>query len=75
MSPEDRQAMIENMVSGLSTRLKENGGTKDEWTRLITSRRQLGQNELLAQEIEIMKKQFEDRPALIEQILGDMPNE
>lgn len=75
MSPEERQAMIENMVSGLSTRLKENGGTKEEWTRLITSRRQLGQNELLAQEIEIMKKQFEDRPELIEQILGDMPNE
>lgn len=35
MSPEDRQAMIEGMVQGLSDRLATEGGTAQEWGQLI----------------------------------------
>ena len=35
MSSEDRQQMIEAMVSQLSERLDQEGGTADEWVRLI----------------------------------------
>ncbi len=70
MSPEDQQAMIDNMVSGLSARLRENGGTAQEWQRLIKARQVRGEDALLSEELEIMKKQHEDRPDMIEQILG-----
>ena len=35
MSAEDRQAMIESMVSGLAERLEAEGGSVEEWIRLI----------------------------------------
>lgn len=35
MSAEDRQAMIESMVAGLSERLRAEGGDVNEWARLI----------------------------------------
>ena len=37
MSETDRNAMIANMVDGLETRLNAEGGSVDEWSRLITS--------------------------------------
>ena len=37
MSTEDRQAMIATMVAGLSERLTTEGGTPEEWARLIRS--------------------------------------
>ena len=37
MSPEDRQAMIEGMVAQLGERLATEGGTVEEWARLISS--------------------------------------
>ncbi|MEM7745231.1 MAG: c-type cytochrome biogenesis protein CcmI [Pseudomonadota bacterium] len=45
MSPEDRRAMIEGMVGGLEERLTEDGGTAEEWLRLITSYARLGRME------------------------------
>jgi cytochrome c-type biogenesis protein CcmH len=45
MSPEDRQAMIEGMVAGLSERLATEGGTPEEWARLIRAYMVLGQPE------------------------------
>lgn len=45
MSAEDRQAMIENMVAGLSERLANEGGTPEEWARLISAYIVLGQPE------------------------------
>lgn len=45
MSPEDRQAMIEGMVSGLAARLSESGGSVDEWSRLIRAYVVLGQTD------------------------------
>lgn len=37
MSGDDRKAMIEGMVGQLSERLAKEGGTAEEWARLITS--------------------------------------
>jgi len=45
MSPEDRQAMIEGMVAGLAERLANEGGTPEEWARLISAYITLGQPE------------------------------
>lgn len=42
MTPEERQAMIGNMVAGLSERLANEGGTASEWARLITAYGVLG---------------------------------
>lgn len=45
MSAEDRQAMVENMVAGLSDRLATEGGTAEEWARLITALGVLGRTD------------------------------
>jgi cytochrome c-type biogenesis protein CcmH len=37
MSAEDRQAMIEGMLARLSDRLASEGGTVEDWDRLIRS--------------------------------------
>lgn len=42
MSDEDRQAMIEGMVEGLAARLADQGGSAEEWARLITALGVLG---------------------------------
>lgn len=42
MTPEDRQAMIRGMVEQLETRLYSDGGPLDEWVKLISSLRVLG---------------------------------
>jgi cytochrome c-type biogenesis protein CcmH len=46
LSPEDRQAMIEGMVSRLDERLKDDPKDLDGWLRLIRARRVLGQQDL-----------------------------
>ncbi|NHB78341.1 c-type cytochrome biogenesis protein CcmI [Rhodobacter calidifons] len=63
MSPEDGQAMIEGMVAQLSDRLATEGGTVEEWNRLIRS---LAVLERLAEAQTIYdeaKAQFAGRPA------------
>lgn len=45
MSAEDRQAMIRSMVNRLETRLTEEGGTAQEWARLIRAKSVLGDME------------------------------
>ncbi|MCF3596061.1 c-type cytochrome biogenesis protein CcmI [Rhodobacteraceae bacterium LMO-12] len=42
MSPEERQEMIQGMVDGLAERLNSEGGTAEEWARLISSQSTLG---------------------------------
>jgi cytochrome c-type biogenesis protein CcmH len=37
MSPEERQQMIEGMVAQLSDRLATEGGTVEEWNKLVRS--------------------------------------
>lgn len=45
MSPEERQQMIRGMVSGLSERLNDEGGSAQEWAQLIASYAALGDTE------------------------------
>ncbi len=45
MSPEERSAMIEGMVAGLDERLTSQGGSADEWMRLIASYATLGRQD------------------------------
>ncbi len=45
MSPEDRAEMISAMVQGLSDRLATEGGTPEEWARLISAHGVLGNTE------------------------------
>ena len=45
MSYEERAEMIGGMVDGLKSRLAENGGTPDEWARLIGALRVLGRDD------------------------------
>ena len=45
MESEDRQAMIQGMVSQLDARLVEQGGSVEEWQRLIRARVVLDQKE------------------------------
>ncbi|MGB1214395.1 MAG: c-type cytochrome biogenesis protein CcmI [Pikeienuella sp.] len=42
MQPDDRQAMIRGMVQRLDDRLMANGGSADEWLRLVSSYSVLG---------------------------------
>lgn len=43
--PAEQQAAIRGMVDGLDSRLKDGGGTPDEWVRLIRSRTVLGERD------------------------------
>lgn len=43
MTAEDRMAMIQGMVDGLSARLADEGGTAQEWGRLISALGVLGE--------------------------------
>jgi len=45
MAPEARTAMIEGMVDTLATRLEEDGGTAQEWLRLVRSYQVLGRED------------------------------
>lgn len=42
LAPQDQRAMIQSMVDGLSDRLATDGGTAEDWARLITSLGVLG---------------------------------
>lgn len=45
MTDEERQEMIQGMVEGLAARLASDGGTAEEWARLITALGVLGETE------------------------------
>lgn len=64
MSADDRQAMIGQMVAGLDERLKEQGGSIDEWLRLINAYRVLGDMEKGQNAVRRALEAFEkDEPA------------
>lgn len=46
MNASDRAAMIRNMVSGLDERLTENGGSVEEWMKLIRAYNVLGKKDM-----------------------------
>jgi len=65
MSPEERQEMIEGMVKGLETRLATQGGTPEEWARLISSLPVIGQKDHAADILGEARRHFAgDLPAL-----------
>jgi cytochrome c-type biogenesis protein CcmH len=63
MTPEDRQAMIEGMVAQLSDRLATEGGSVEDWNRLIRSLAVLERLEQAQQIYNEAKDKFAGRPA------------
>ena len=70
MNDEDRQAMIQNMVDGLSAKLVDDPQNIEGWTRLLRARKVLNQEDVATVEIERMKLVFEDQPETVETILN-----
>ncbi|WP_226621607.1 c-type cytochrome biogenesis protein CcmI [Alloyangia pacifica] len=68
MSDEDRQAMIEGMVDNLSQRLASEGGSPEEWARLLTALGVLGQTDRAAAIWTEAQTVFATRPAALETI-------
>ena len=58
MAPEDRMAMIQGMVQQLSDRLATEGGSAQDWARLIASLGVLGQKERAAAILTEARGQF-----------------
>jgi len=63
MTPEDRQAMIEGMVTQLSDRLATEGGDVEDWNRLIRSLAVLERLDQAQAIYDEAKIRFEGRPA------------
>ncbi|MFM7334318.1 MAG: c-type cytochrome biogenesis protein CcmI [Tabrizicola sp.] len=63
MTPEERQAMIEGMVTQLSDRLATEGGSVEEWNRLIRSLAILERLPEAQKIYDEAKAKFEGRPA------------
>lgn len=59
VAPPDGTA-VAAMVDGLAARLKEQGGSIEEWTRLVRSRLVQGQKELAQQAYDAARKAFPD---------------
>ena len=66
LSPEERQQVIEGMVSGLAERLASEGGTPAEWARLISALGVLGRDAQAREIFAEAKQQFADNDAALE---------
>ena len=64
----ERAATIEQMVSGLAKRLKENGGSQQEWQRLIRAYWVLGRREQAATALAQAKKQYAKDTGITQQL-------
>jgi len=64
----DQQAAIRGMVEGLSQRLKEGGGTFDEWTRLIRSQIVLGDKDAARQAVATARLRLAGDSAAVAQL-------
>ncbi|GAB4271311.1 MAG: c-type cytochrome biogenesis protein CcmI [Pararhodobacter sp.] len=62
MTPEQRQEMIGNMVEGLAARLANQGGTPEEWARLINALGTLGQTDRARAILGEARTVFADQP-------------
>lgn len=62
MSAEDRNTMIRQMVSGLAERLETEGGSLDEWKRLVRSYTVLGNREGAMAALGKARKALSGRP-------------
>lgn len=63
MSPEDRQQMIEGMVAQLSDRLAVDGGSVEDWNKLIRSLAVLERKDEAQKIYDEARTKFEGRPA------------
>lgn len=68
MTSEDRAAMIRGMVEGLAARLATDGGTAEDWARLIGSLGVLGDTERAAAIWAEAQQVFADAPEAVETI-------
>lgn len=68
MTPDERKAMIEGMVANLSERLKTDGGTAEEWARLITSQATLGNTQAAQEALSLAKAALAADPKALETI-------
>ncbi|PLX39075.1 MAG: c-type cytochrome biogenesis protein CcmI [Hyphomicrobiales bacterium] len=68
MAPEDRQAMIQNMVSGLAERLESDGGTVDEWLRLLNAYGVLGKKDEAVAALAKARAAYADDAAALERL-------
>lgn len=62
MSPEDRAQMIRGMVEQLNARLASEGGTVEEWAKLISSLRMIGEEERANAVLAEARGKFADSP-------------
>jgi cytochrome c-type biogenesis protein CcmH len=63
MSPADRQAMIEDMVSGLAARLEKDGRDLAGWQRLIRALSVLGRKDDAVAALDRARKSLAGEPA------------
>ncbi|KPQ07889.1 MAG: cytochrome c-type biogenesis protein CcmH [Rhodobacteraceae bacterium HLUCCA12] len=68
MSEDERAEMIGGMVEGLSARLAAEGGSPDDWARLIAALGVLGQTERARAILDEARTVFADRPDALEVI-------
>ncbi len=68
MTQAERQDMIRSMVAQLTERLATDGGTVDEWVRLIGANKVLGEAEAEAKAIADARAAFADNPAALARI-------
>ncbi len=68
MTPAERQDMIRSMVTQLTERLATDGGTVEEWVRLIGANTVLGEEDATAKAIADARAAFADSPAALARI-------
>jgi cytochrome c-type biogenesis protein CcmH len=69
MTEDDRKNMIRGMVSGLGERLASNGGTMNEWARLIRALGVLGETARASEIWHEAKDFFSDNPKALTLLL------
>ena len=70
MSAEDRELMILGMLDSLAAKLEDEPDNPEGWTRLIRSRRVMGQADLALKDIARVKEIYKTRPEIAAQILS-----
>jgi cytochrome c-type biogenesis protein CcmH len=73
MAPEDQQAFIRSMVDGLEERLRGQGGTAEEWARLIKAYGVLGDTTRQSRTLTDAQRIFAGDAAALALLQGAMP--
>lgn len=68
MGADDRQAMIRGMVSGLADRLEKEGGSVEEWNRLMQAYTVLGEKQNAEDAFASAASAFADKPDELSEI-------